>query len=45
MIFMVSWRNHDDKRTAVPEAGSSLTPEQRVDVGEGVRLRLADLTS
>ena len=37
MKFMVSWRLHDDKRTAVLEAWSSLTPEQRADVGEGVK--------
>ena len=45
MKFMVTWRIHDDKRTAVLEAWSSLTPEQRAEVGEGVKLILADLTA
>jgi hypothetical protein len=38
MKFMVTWRVHDDKRTEVLGMWSSLTPKQRSDAGEGVKI-------
>mgnify|MGYP001825037150 CR=1 FL=1 len=38
MKFMVTWRLHDDKRIATLEAWASLTPQERADVGDGVKL-------
>ena len=38
MKFMVNWRLHDDKRIAVLETWAALTPAERADVGDGVKL-------
>ena len=38
MKFMVTWRLHQDKRMEVWKKFSSMTPQERADVGQGVKL-------
>ena len=38
MRFMVTWRVHQDKRMEVTKKFSSMTPQERADVGQGVKL-------
>jgi hypothetical protein len=38
MKFLVSWDVHPDKRVEVMNMWSGLTPDERANVGDGVRL-------
>lgn len=38
MKFMVTWRVHPDKRVEVMTRWAGLTPQQRADLGPGLRL-------
>ena len=47
MKFMVKWRLHPEKRQEVLKAWCSMSPEQQMDAGPGVKIlaRWHDLTS